>query len=186
MNLTQSQKKYASILGVCVAALAVDRLFLSPPDNAAAGSVTSSAALPANDAELIAEATRPSRTLEIPETTVASRFEDIATERGLDPTAVPDVFRAPAHWLPDEPTTEGPIIEDDPEGAERASKFLSSHRLNAVMAQGERGYAIIDGKRLQIGEALDGFRLREVHRRSVVLEDDGLEVTLELPSGGAP
>ncbi|MCP3904437.1 MAG: hypothetical protein GY715_12485 [Planctomycetes bacterium] len=176
MNLTKRQKSGAAIAIVCVTALAVDKVILSPP----AGAVASTAAAPVPAVATIPvtphdDAPDISVDGPTPRAVLADRFETFAAARGLDASAVPDAFQTPSEWQQD----DRPIVIDVPESAEGA-EFRRRHRLTAVMANGGRGLAIIDGRGLRVGQKLDGFELVEVNKRSVVLVSAGLRVTLTL------
>ena len=172
MPRTRTQKRYASVLGACLLALAADRLFLAPEQ---AEAVTSAPTPP--------PPAPPSRTVPpvlASQKPIAALFATIAEERGIDPTKVPDAFRVPTAWLP----RQGPSGSawDRPD----AERFRAAHRLNAVMALESGGYAIVDGRRLRVGQEIDGFRLVEIRVRSIVLESAGLQIELTLSdTGGA-
>ena len=93
----------------------------------------------------------------------------------IDLASMADPFQVPAAWLPDD---AGGVIQEliDP----IAETFRATHRLNAVMAHQQGGYAIVDGRRLRIGQEIDGFELIEIRVRSIVLESPPLRVELSL------
>jgi len=62
------------------------------------------------------------------------------------------------------------------------ASFQDRHHLVAViMTNGER-YVIIDDQTLGLGYTLDGFTLVDVNERTAVLESNGHQVELEIPS----
>ncbi len=107
---------------------------------------------------------------------IARKLEQIAEQRGLDPTGVIDAFRPSPMWLQ---LREVPV--DDVQAELLVERFRKAHTLAAVMGSGEKGWAIVDGRTLFIGQVLDGFTLVSVGRRSAVLESGDVRVLLTLP-----
>ncbi len=175
MNLTRNQKRCASVLGVCLLAFVVDRLLLAPGAADAGEPGTTAATTPPPTA------TNGDRapTLSIPRKQLAERFAALAEEHEIDPANVADPFRVPTAWLPDDGTTGSPE-SNHPD----AETFGRTHRLNAVMALKRGGYAIVDGRRLRIGQQIDGFELVEIRARSIVLESSTIRVELKLSDTG--
>jgi hypothetical protein len=169
MKLNRSQTIYASILGASLLALSVDQLFLGPPSTASAEPAPAVLVTPTGSAPDGGYVTAP-----IPERKLAARLQAIAVERGLDPRRPGDPFQVPAAWLPDDGTT---VIKTGGEETP-VERFKAQHRLTAVMASRTGGTAIINGRHLNHGDVLDGFRLAEVRRRSAVFERDGKRVEL--------
>ena len=183
MNLSRNQKRYAYILGACALAFLVDRLFLSTGEAEAGEQEGPGATTPAT-----ATTRDPLLIASIPRTPLADRFATLAEERSIDLTNMSDPFQVPAEWYPDEPGATGPVVETDHPDVD---VFRKTHRLNAVMALESGGHAIVDGRRLGIGQELDGFRLVEIRSRSIMLESrQHLRVELKLldavKQGGAP
>lgn len=180
MNLSRNQKRYAGILGACALALVVDRLFLAPGE-ADAGEPGSPTATTTGAAPV----TRDSLPVPaIPRKPLADRFATLAEERSIDLASMPDPFQVPAEWYPDEHGTIDPIVELDTPAVE---EFRKAHRLNAVMALESGGYAIVDGRRLRIGQEIDGFELMEIRARSIVLRSESHgHVELKLLDAGRP
>ena len=180
MKLSRNQKRYAYVLGACFLALVADRLFLAPSD-AEAGETGPVTEAPTN----VAPTTRaPRPTTPAPRKPLADRFDRLAEEYEIDLVSLSDPFQVPTEWLPETPDPHpGPIIEpDDPD----VKTFRENHRLNAVMALESGGYAIVDGRRLRMGQEIDGFRLTEIRSRSIVLESEALQrVELKLLDSGA-
>ena len=173
MNLSTKQKAYASVLAMVVIALVADRLFLPGPGEAA-GTTSVRAARSAGSTSgadtgaTLASPISPQRSM------LAARLDAVAQARGFDLENVPDAFEASVAWL-------------DPDGADQGSApgtrvgTRAVLRLNAVMAQGAAGYAIVNGKTLFIGESLNGYRLLAVYDRSAILETPAatrIELTL--------
>ena len=182
MSLTTSHKIYASVLGVALVGFALDRTLLAP-DGAAAGETTPPAATGMDTVSIMATP-MPIPVAAAPTRTLALSFRELAARRGLKLEDISDPFTVPNHWLPDEAS----IPIETSTGVSPGRRYLASHQLNAVMENAQGGSAIVDGKRLRIGDELDGFRLVLIQRRSVVMEGEGVRVTLALPalSGGGP
>lgn len=174
MKLTGRQKGYVAILALALAALLVDRLILPAPDEAAAAhgaalAVTSTATGMIDPEALVAEVD-----VAVPRhVVIGRRLEALAEARGLEPGVVRDAFEPSPSW-PLEGMGTGPA-------ASVAERFKAAHVLTAVMASGPRGYAIIDGRTLFIGQSLDGLTLIAVGTRSATLESSEARVVLELP-----
>ncbi len=168
MSLSTKQKAYASVLTMGVIALVADRLFLPAPGEAA-GTTSVRVARSTNGSDTtgasLANPISPQRSV------LAARLDAVAEARGFDLENVPDAFEVA--WLePDGADGVGP----GPRGGTGAGL-----RLNAVMAQGAAGYAIVNGKTLFIGESLNGYRLLAVYDRSAILETPAatrIELTL--------
>ena len=184
MKLNRTQQRYASVLGLCLTGLLLDKTLLRPGE-AKADTATAQLVQRPSKTEQASPPASPLK-IEIPQSTMADRFEEIAEARNLTLESMPDAFGTPNAWLPENVTvvTQGPVTSDEA----RIAQFVGKHHLNAVMANGDAGYAIVDGKRLQIGEVLDGFRLVAVHARSVALEavEGGARAELKLPERSRP
>lgn len=171
----------AVLLGVAVAALAVDRLLPedSPfgPDKATASLVIQ------GDAELAEAEALSSQEFSPPpppkrQRTLADHLESFAGSRGLDPLAVKDAFCAPQAWLGPQPALPQAALPDSDET--RAQQFATQRKLTATAVGPDGGMAIIDGQCLLLGHGLDGFRLVSVDRGSATLVCNGVRVTLQL------
>ena len=188
MQLTKHQKMVGAVLGLAVAAFAVDRWVIghAPADDAALATSPAPAArrtaprpqrnrVPA--AEQLADASQSAVS------TLAARLDEVARAQKLNLEVVNDAFRPPAAWVGTQRTA---IVEDRPDAAR---EFLQRHRLTAVMRQTGGGVAIIDQKTVAVGQSLDGFRLVAVKERSAVLRRGQHRVEMRLPEdvlqGGA-
>lgn len=179
MTLTKSQKVYVAILVIGVVALVIDRTLLQP-EQAAAGA-----------ASALQYAISPSTRVRVPDdpgsprsegpaprqVAIARKLEQIAEQRGLDPTGVVDAFRPSPMWLALSETPVAPAVQVE----SLADRFRKAHTLTAVMGSGDQGWAIVDGRTLFIGRVLDGFTLVSVGQRSAVLESGDARVVLTLP-----
>lgn len=173
MRLTRTQKIYVLILALAAIALAIDRVFLPPPQDASAthgaALAVTSAAVDLDDLDaLVSE-------IEVPmprHVVIGHQLDALARQRGLRPQDVRDAFRPSAAW-PDRGAVTGP-------SRSVAERFKAAHELTAVMAAGPDGYAIVDGRTLFIGQVLDGFTLVSVGPRRATLESGSVRVVLDL------
>ncbi len=182
MRLSTKQKVYASVLGLGVTALIVDRVVLLPRESAAqsAEPVEPAVALSTPVVEAARELVSAS-VLSASTVTIADELDRVAATRGFDLVRIPDAFQPSSSWLTGQMETEAPA--PDRSAAER---FKQEHTLTAVMATGSKGYAIVDGKFLLIGQEMDGFTLVAVGNRSAVLESAEARVELTLSEPAVP
>ncbi len=172
MGMTPKHKAYAAVLGLGLVALGVDRAFLLGPKEASARELPSE--------RLMATPTAPAapvlstRPLSNPRMVIAARLDAAARSRGFDLARVPDAFVPSSAWMPAEPVAAG-----SGPGGPSAMLIPVPFELTAVMA-GAKGYAIINGEGMVIGDVLDGYTLVSVGRRLVVLEQDGHRIELRL------
>jgi len=178
MTLTKSQKVYVAIMIIAVLALLIDRTLLQPEQAAAgAASALQYAISPSTSIPDRSDPGSPRSEGPAPrQVAIARRLEQIAEQRGLDPTRVIDAFRPSPMWI---------HVGDVPVGPVRAEllaeRFRKAHTLAAVMGSGDEGWAIVDGRTLFIGQVLDGFTLVSVGQRSAVLASGDARVVLSLP-----
>ncbi len=182
MRLSTKQKVYASILGLGVIALIVDRVVLLPQESAAqpAEPVEPAVALSTPVVEAARELVSAS-VLSTSTVTIADELDRVAETRGFDLVSVPNAFQPSSSWFTGQVETEAPA--PDRSAAER---FKQEHTLTAVMATGSRGYAIIDGQFLLMGQEMDGFTLVAVGARSAVLESAEARVELTFSEPAVP
>lgn len=174
MKLTTRHKLGAVVCILGGLAVGIDRLFILPQEAAAER--------PPGEQSAPVVTTGTANTPEIPagsistaRAAIADRLEQLAQRRGFDLERVPDAFSPPTAWL----------VDVDPDGPRTtrmtAAEFEATHPLAGVMAVGDGGYAIIEGRMLFIGQELDGFTLIKVGQRSALFESDGVRVQLVLP-----
>ncbi len=182
MRLSTKQKVYASILGLGVIALIVDRVVLLPQESAAqpAEPVEPAVALSTPVVEAARELVSAS-VLSTSTVTIADELDRVAETRGFDLVSVPDAFQPSSSWLTGQMETEAPAPDRSV-----AERFKQEHTLTAVMVMGSKGYAIIDGEFLLMGQEMEGFTLVAVGDRSVVLESTEARVELTLPEPAVP
>ena len=187
MKLNTRQMGIAAVLAFGLAALAADRLLLGGGAGSVAGPATADAA--ALDPEEAVGAPRPAapapvagRATDGP--AVAERLARVARRRGVSADRVDDAFRPPTTWFALAPT-EDAGSEPEPTGPDRGA-FLEDHVLSAVLASGQRGVAIVDGRPVRVGEEVDGFHLVAVDRRSARFEAEGQTAVLTLDPAARP
>ncbi len=173
MTLTKSQRVYVAIMVIVMVALLIDRTLLQPEP--AQASVLQYA-VPSSERDPGDLESAPSEGPAPRQVAIARKLEQIAEQRGLDPTGVIDAFRPSPIWLQ---ASEVPVEIEQPELL--VERFMKAHTLAAVMGSGKDGWAIVDGRTLLIGQVLDGFTLVSVGRRSAVLESGDARVLLTLP-----
>jgi hypothetical protein len=173
MPLTRERKIFLALGAAAGIALVGDRLFLGAtvtgPSSASAGTFTTPAPAPArpnprfNDPHIAN-----------PASTLAQRIRNIAATN----EAEKDAFKPSEKWLEQS-------IPDKPHHASQAdpSNFLRQHRLEAVVPNISRGYAMVDGAPLFVGQKLEGFTLVAVRNRSAVFEMNGSNIELHMDEG---
>ena len=176
MGMTPKHKVYATVLGLGLVALGVDRAFLLGPKKASARELPSER-LVATPTALVAAVGVPvsTRTLSNPRMVISARLDAVARSRGFDLGRVPDAFVPSSAWMPVEPVAGG-----SGPGGPITTIIPIPFKLTAVMA-GANGSAIINGEGMVVGDVLDGYKLVAVGSRSAVLERDGHRIDLTLP-----
>lgn len=171
MKLTAKHKAYGGVLGVGLLALLVDKAFLGPGE--AAGQVPSTHHAANQDQSSPVEAPEMLVSTPTSEYALARQLQAIAEARDIDVQRTPDAF-APPGWRIEKPSRIVTPVE---------ARFRRAHRLNALMAAQGTSYAIVDGRRLGVGDMLDGFTLIEVTEGTAVFSSSESEsvVTLKLP-----
>jgi hypothetical protein len=182
MTLTRSRKIVLAVLAVAVAALLVDRLVLAPsasgPKQAQARPTPSGGTAEAKTAALPVPATLSGTEAD---SALAERLEATAERFQLDPEALRDGFVPARAWLDE---LVEPVPQEEPEQvapeASPAEQFAEQHTLTSVILISGGGSAVIDGKVVPVGQAIDGFTLIRLTRSSAVFAGGGEEVELRL------
>ncbi|MBL7140608.1 MAG: hypothetical protein ISS74_06830 [Planctomycetes bacterium] len=181
MTLTRSRKLCVAILGLALAALAVDRVFLASGTSGPKAAGASS--LPAPDSADAAGASQDKKTLPAADRppTLAARLESAAEQFALAPTEMRDGFSIAETWLAElqVPTAAHPPGPAEPQPS-AAEAFAGRHTLTSVILTSQGGSAVIDGKVVPLGQAVDGFTLLRLTRESAVFGAAGEEVELRL------
>ncbi len=163
VKLSKERRIYLGILGLGLAAVAADRVFLS------AGPGQASASISPMDPEL------PSPTIEAPKSSslvsVARRLDEFK----LSPSHghQTDAFVVPAAWQP--PPAKAA------EAAPQAAKIPQTpeNRVTGLIGRGEAVAAVVNGSALRIGErSREGVKLVRVVGNKVTLEEHGVETTI--------
>jgi hypothetical protein len=208
MPLKKKHKIYAAVVGLGLAALAVDRgVFGGGPDSSHA---SPGAAAPGAKSDTDAEgpaaqaagsgggaapapkpvtAADPRATAEIPSiSALAGRLDDLVARQHWMLDDVSDAFVPPASWArkpqpatPVEPTVSTPAPKRLPPPVPLGERFVQEHHLTALMAGGGGGFAVVDGQTVRLGAVVEGFRLIDVRQRSTIWAQgaERVELTLE-------
>jgi hypothetical protein len=179
MKLTAKHKIAGGLCVLGLVAVGVDRVFILP-DAATAVRVPSEhyAVVERTSSPDGAPEVAPVGSISTARAAIADRLDGVARQRGLDLDRVPNAFAPPKSWLVEE------VQRNTASSRVTAEMFEAKHVLTGVMAAGDRGYAIIDGRTLFIGQRLDGFELVSVSERSAVLDSDGERIELMLSDKG--
>jgi hypothetical protein len=167
MTLTKRDKTLLIVFLIGLVALVADRTILRPQGGpgAAAADGAEDPGQAANHA--LAQAEQPA------EERVADRLNRLWSDNEPDFEQVKNPFALPNSWF-QTPDTTTPQVPDV------VAAFIRTHRLTAVVVDGDSSYAVLDERFLVPGEAMDGFLLISVGDRSAVFERDGREIVLEL------
>lgn len=180
MNPSKNRKVASIILGLAVTALVVDKVFLG------GGATPTLAADPALSplAPATAGATKPAAAAELNLRTVAMKVDDMAGRLDLETgPQLTDAF-APPRALAEVVEAElarQRLEERQNKAAEQATKLREQLKLTATVTTGV-GRAMINGTLYTLGAELPGtgFRLKEIDRAGVLLEDTTTQATVRL------
>lgn len=175
MKLTRERKIFASVLGLAAVAFAVDRV-TGGGGTATDASDSSPAAVASEPSDLLmANATTPATgdkgahgAVALNAASLSARISACAATTAHSNSPSRDLFRLPAKWSNQ--------IQSNSADAARiaADKFSRSHRLSAVARNAGGGsVAVVEGKLLHVGNALDGFTLTSVAPDSAVFTGPG-------------
>lgn len=179
MTLTKERKALMAVLGLGLIAVAANRLVIgseaTSPSVAVASPIPdlSPGVLPPLE---VVTTGPPVESVSTNEPTLSDRLEEVVREQGLGLWDAADAFRPSTDWLADGQSQAGPHRRQ----LSPADAFKQKHLLEAVMATGGGGRAVVDGRTLRIGQHLDGFELISVNQRSAVFESNGTRVKLTL------
>lgn len=166
-TLPTKHKAYAAVLAAALVALAYDKGCGSGPP-------------PARAAVPVAEVAAPAAVAG-PPSDVPATLSDLAGRLralGVDPAGdVRDAFAPPAAWAAERRADPAAAA-----GPADADAFRADHRLTVVLVGGGPGAAVIGGRLVRVGQAVDGYRLVTVTPRSAHLTGPaGTAVDLRLP-----
>jgi hypothetical protein len=109
--------------------------------------------------------------------TLVDRLNDLAGSEGLDGASVADAFCPAPSWAGRPAATS-----ITPRAAQIRIRRFREHKLTATVVGPDGGMAIVDGQCITVGRQVDGMRLVSVDRGSATFADDGIKVTLTLPT----
>jgi hypothetical protein len=187
MKLTKERKIFLGLLGVGLAALAVDRWGIGSPAGDGAEDVTvrvparrtsvTPAAVPARAGA--PKAVRAAPAEDTQRLSLAQRLRQYAEARAEaagEQRRLRDAFEVPASWYVVEAAPPAPTAPAGPTPAER---FVREHKLVGVLLTAGKDQAIVDGHSVTVGQTYKGFRLVSVAKHSAVFESGDARVTLK-------
>jgi hypothetical protein len=200
--LTKKQISMIAVLGMSVIGFLVDKVLLDSASPETAGAAApaprppSTAVPPAEPAPAAARvasdrapAAGPAKLAGAPQlpahgaahTPLAERLEALTLPDG-EPTDIREAFVPSAAWL-------ASFEEAKPSGAreppDSTADFARRHKLTSVLRRGNVGSAIVDGKVVEIGEQLDGYRLTGLTADSAVFRSPRHPKEVRLSIAGA-
>ncbi len=162
MKLSKQRQVYVAIMGLGLAAVAVDRLWLS-----AGPSHASAAATP----QELASATPPAKPVsDAAVVSISKRLETAQASLGTD------AFVIPASWQPPAPPPEAEAAESHSEPS------AQKHQVTSVVGGGAAIAAVIDGEVIRLGETgKNGITLVSVDGRRVTIQiaDKQMQLTID-------
>ena len=125
MKLTKSQRVYVAIMVIAVVALLIDRTLLQPEPVQASSAwqyaVPPSMRVPDDLEAPLSEGPAPRQVA------IARKLEQIAEQRGLDPTGVIDAFRPSPLWI-----QLGEVSVDAEQTESLVERFMKAHNADSV------------------------------------------------------
>lgn len=185
MKITRERKVYGALLCLGVLALGVDKFVLGPPDasaqsgaNLLIASGPKSLVIAHNKPVVTPPAQQPAEKPLMSLGALAARMRQAGEAQRLDPADARDAFRPPVAWV-GSPVAQP--VHKTVDAVTPGDLFRQRHHLIALLKSSTGGIAILDGKSVRPGQAVDGFRLRHVGERSATFEFKGESVELQLP-----
>ncbi len=171
MKLTGERKVYVAILGLGLVGLVLNRAFMEPQRASAAAD----SATPDQSSLLVNDSAKPRARSEPRQEgpTLSSRMRDAAMRTMAGNDQVVDAFDPHANQTPVLTPTAAPPTE--------AELFSQAHKLSAIVTTDKGGAAIVDGKTILVGHAIQGFTLTRVDDDGAHFERDGTVVLLKRP-----
>lgn len=175
---TRKKKTYGCVVLAGLAALLIDRLFLSEPDPVAAADPPAAEA-PRPDAPLISKTTNGSPSSPAVVVAAAPFPRDLPA---YEPTGfVRDVFtltpisRNAMLGLGDPRASDGTLPGNARYAGPTIAQFKQNHRLFGVITGAGTRLAIVDEQRVRVGQSVDGCKLVEIMGQSALFRcADGL------------
>jgi hypothetical protein len=196
--LSKRQISLIAVLGTSVIGFLVDQILLSPgslaPAKASASAprpqtpaapvarlapaaapvaASSAAAAPASAKSAGAPQTSISGAMHAP---LAERLKALVLADG-DPAGIREAFAPSAVWLASMEKAKPDVRQPD-----STVDFARQHKLTSVLRRGRVGSAVVDGKVVEVGEQVDGYRLIGLASDSAVFRSsrDAKEVRLSI------
>lgn len=167
MKLTKRSTILLAVFFLGLVALAADRTILRPQGGprAASASAPRTTERPPDNV--------PVKKKEPLESNVAERLNSLRSGKESDFEQVRDPFALPGTWLPtpDVPEQQVPDV---------VAHFIRTHKLTAIVVNGQVAHALVNDRFLIPGESLDGFTLISIENHSVVFRQQGHQAVLEL------
>ena len=189
MTLTKKHKLYLALLALAIVGFMVDRLFLSSgvasPKQAKAAPTAPATVAPAVTTVVSLVASTPAAgksEASGDSAIVADRLKALAKTLNLDPTEVRDAFKPSEDWTMSAPPPE-PVAASQPKAR---ADFARHHKLTAVLLSKAGGCAVVNGKVVEVGQELDGYRLVGLEANSATFKsaDDRVELGLHTAEKG--
>ena len=156
--MTARRKAFIALLGIGLVALAADQL-IPRSENSADEPEPQLAVAQAPAAQKTPQAAPA------PANPALSQRIARALERSTGQEQTRDIFLVPLAWI-------GPqkVEQVVAAPAPRTPRFDETHRLTALILNGDRSGALIDGMMVKVGESIDGYRLMSVANNVAVFE----------------
>ncbi len=181
MNWSRERTIYASIFGLALAGLAVDRCFLDAPltgPDAAAASVPEGESAPADQSVSGGSATPNG--LRLARISVGAQVLEARFQH--DPTLVEartDAFSPPSQW----PVAVASMVKAvEPTEQPKTQVISFDAKLTAIFAMnGAEPTALVDGKAMKVGMTHKDFTLAELTSEAAIFVKGNQRVELTLP-----
>ncbi len=180
MELTRERKVLIAVAGLAAAAVVGDRLLMggefTGPQSASAGvsAAVGDQAGPTPDLAAVVADPTPAFTGR----SIAQRLDDADQETRTSDAAVPDPFAPSNLWLSESAQGSAAVpLAFEPR------EFVQRHPLDAVTAKGDTRFAIVAGKLMKAGDAVEGVKLEHIGDRFVVWDGHGQRFRVSLKSG---
>lgn len=174
MKLTRERKIFGAVLVIALGGLGWDQLRGSSPASADASAEADSllmATTGSSNKSALHSATAGD------EVSLASRLTSLAQATGTtSPATIRDVFKPANTWLSNALGSNTTVAAAD--------KFALQHKLSTISQNASGGgVAVVDGKMLNVGAKIDGYKLISVNRQAAIFQaPDGARAQLKLPT----
>lgn len=167
MKETKKYLAYFTVLAIGCGWLGMDWLSSgSSTPTAEARTVAAAPQQPATDKSLPADMGD--------EPAIASRLNNLVLQRGLASNPPADGFAIPLAFRPPPVVKKAAVAS----AVNLLAKFKANHKLISVMVAGRASNAMVDGRLLQLGDQLDGFKLVEITQNSAVFSRGEIKASL--------